>query len=142
MPSSRMRLSRSARYLACRASGSKSSSPMIAATSGSSVGARLMARASPEQEVAGEVLADLVHVVEVLKETAVVVAVLAPVELAFEVVIARRAVGVAAGLAAVGDHLLHPPFLGLGLHIDLGGVAFAGQLDALGDVVALRLQHE
>src|SRR5215469_15373088 len=142
MPSLRTRLSRSARYLECNASGSNSGSPMISTISGLRGMSVWDPWRSVEQEVLGEVAADVLHVGEVLEEATVVVAVLAAVELALEVVIAGRAVGVAAGLAAVGDHLLHPPLLGLGLHVDLVRAALPGELDALGDVVALRLQHE
>ena len=50
---------------------------------------------------------------KVLKETAVVVAVLPAIKLALEVVVARGAVMVASGLATVPDDFLHPPLLGL-----------------------------
>jgi len=59
-------------------------------------------------------VADGLHVGVVLEEAAVVVAVLAAVEFALEIVIARSAVLVAAGLAAMGDHLVDPPLFRTG----------------------------
>src|SRR5580693_8400034 len=61
-----------------------------------------------KDEVLVQFAADRLHVCKILQEPAVVIAVLPPVELALEIVIAGRAVLVAAGLAAMLDHLLHP----------------------------------
>ena len=83
----------------------------------------------------------LPHVGKVLAETAVIVAVLPAIGLALEVVVARGAVMVAGGLAAVLDHFLYPPLFGL-----RGGIyglvtMTARVVDARGDVIALGLQH-
>ena len=83
----------------------------------------------------------LTHVGKVPAEAAVVVAVLPAIGLALEVVVARGAVVVAGGLAAVLDDFLHPPLLGLWGDIH-GLVAMAARvIDARGDVVALGLKH-
>src|SRR5437016_700533 len=54
----------------------------------------------------------LTHVRKVLAEAAVVAPILPAIELALEVVVARRALLVARSLAAMLDHFLHPPLLG------------------------------
>lgn len=96
---------------------------------------------SLESETFVHVRARVAHVLEVFYEAAIVVAVLAAVELALEIIIARGAFLIAAGLAAVLDDFLHPPLLRLGSGVH-GGVAMAAAIiDAGGDVVALGLQH-
>src|SRR5439155_11176791 len=66
-----------------------------------------------EDEVLFHLRPHLTQVGKVLAEAAVVVAVLPAIGLALEVVVARCAVLVAGGLAAVLDDFLHPPLLGL-----------------------------
>jgi hypothetical protein len=60
----------------------------------------------------------LSQVVTVLKEAAIVVAVLAALELTFEIVVAGGAFLVTIGLAAMVDNFLYPPLLGFGSRID------------------------
>jgi hypothetical protein len=57
-------------------------------------------------------------VVAVLKEAAVIVAVLTALELTFEVIVAGGAFLVAIGLAAMLDDFLYPPFFGFRGRID------------------------
>src|SRR5713101_7050901 len=94
-----------------------------------------------EDEVLFHLRPHLTHVGKVLAEAAVVVAVLPAIGLALEVVVARGALLVAGGLAAVRDDFLHPPLLRLGGGIQ-GLIAMAASvIDARGDVVALGLKH-
>ena len=81
------------------------------------------------------------QVLAVLEEAAVVVAVLTALELTFEVVIARRTLLIEAGLAAMFDDFLHPPFLGLRIRVEGLIAVAAGVVDARGDVIALGLEH-
>ena len=64
------------------------------------------------------VLLDEAHVLVILQEGAVVVAVLPALILALEIVVAGRALLVAVGAAAVLDHLVDPPLFGVGRGID------------------------
>src|ERR1700722_2921171 len=76
-----------------------------------------------------------------LEEAAVLIAVLTPLELTFEVVIAGRAFLIAISLAAMPDDFVHPPFLGLRRRVDRLDAVAARVLDARCYVIALGLQH-
>ena len=75
-----------------------------------------------ETEMPSHIAFHLRHVGKILREATVVVAVLAAVRLAFEIIISRRAFAISVGLAAMPDHLIHPPLFGFCRGID-GGVA-------------------
>src|SRR5215207_11188984 len=104
-------------------------------TRGLTANARMSASAAGEGEVGVHLGLDAGDVVAVGGEATVVVAVLAPVELALEVVVAGRALGVAVGLAAVGDDLLDPRFLGLRRRVDRLVAVRPDVVDAVGDVI-------
>src|SRR5579871_2695498 len=94
-----------------------------------------------EVEVLLRVGANLIEVFAVSVKAAVVVTVLTPLELTLEVIVARSAVLVSSGLAAMVDDFLHPPLLSLRCDI-YSLIAIAPRMiDARGDVIALRLQH-
>src|SRR5580698_8143396 len=81
--------------------------------------------------------ANLFQMIAVLEETAIVVAILAALELTFEIIVAGRTLLIEAGLAAMFDDLLHPPFLGLRGRIQRLVAVTAHMVDASSDVLAL-----
>src|SRR5690242_10299635 len=80
---------------------------------------------SAEAIMLRHVLLQVGHVLVVLQEAAVVVAVLLALVLALEVVVAGRALLVAVGAGAVLDHFADPPLFGLILGVDRGVTVIA-----------------
>ena len=89
----------------------------------------------------GHLLAGCLHEVHVAVEPAVVVPVLAAVELALEVVIAGRTVPVPAGLSPMLDDLLDPPLFCLGSRVYRPIAVAADIVDAGRDVIALGIEN-
>ena len=90
-----------------------------------------------EDEIVFHLRPDAFHVSAVAIEAAIVVAVLAALELALEIVVTRCAVLIAGGLAAMSDDFLHPPLFRVRTRINRLIAVAAHVIDARGDVVAL-----
>ena len=95
---------------------------------------------STKPVVALHILADIFHMIQVPGDTTVVIAILAPLELTFKIVVTRRAILVTGGLAPVSNNLLDPPFFRLGGRVDCVVPMLAGIGNAIGNVITLHLQ--